>query len=57
VFSVAVFYTGLVAALGVRDLVIVRDGDAILVAHRDELDGMKAMLKRMAEDRKARKVL
>jgi mannose-1-phosphate guanylyltransferase len=40
---------GLVAALGVRDLVIVRSGDAVLVAHRDALDGIKELLAAIGE--------
>lgn len=49
--------TGLVAALGVKDLVIVRSGDAVLVAHRDELDALKLMLKTMGQNSQTRKFL
>jgi mannose-1-phosphate guanylyltransferase len=41
---------GVVALLGVRDLVIVRSGDALLVAHRDRVGDIKGLLKRMAAD-------
>ncbi len=40
---------GLVALLGVKDLVVVRSGDALLVAHRDALDSMRDLLRRIAE--------
>jgi mannose-1-phosphate guanylyltransferase len=36
--------SGLVAALGVKDLVIVRAGDAVLVAAKGSLDTMKLLL-------------
>lgn len=40
---------GLLALLGTKDLVVVRSGDGLLVAHRDALDGMKDLLGRIAE--------
>lgn len=49
--------TGVVAVLGVRDLVIVRSGDALLVAHRDRVGEVKEILKQMAEEPKARRFL
>jgi len=49
--------SGLVATLGVRDLVIVRSGDAVFVAHRDELDRLKPMLKEMAGRKSERNFL
>lgn len=48
---------GLVALLGVRDLVVVRSGDAVLVAARDKLPELKRLLRRMAEDPKTREYL
>lgn len=37
--------TGLVALLGVKELVVVRSGDAVLVAHRDALGGIRELLR------------
>ncbi len=48
---------GVVALLGVRDLVIVRSGDALLVAHRDRVGDIKGLLKRMAADPEAEAAL
>ncbi len=48
---------GIVAALGVKDLVIVRAGDAVLVADRNRLDGIKEMLALIAADRKLARYL
>ncbi|MGQ9678079.1 MAG: mannose-1-phosphate guanylyltransferase, partial [bacterium] len=48
---------GVVAGLGVRDLIVVRSGDAVLVAHRDALDGLKQLLGQMRQDRKGKKFL
>ena len=39
---------GLVAALGVSDLVIVRTGDAVLVAHRDRAQEVRRIVERLA---------
>lgn len=49
--------TGLVALLGVKDLVVVRAADAVFVAQKSELDSLKAMLGTMAKDSKLRKFL
>jgi mannose-1-phosphate guanylyltransferase len=46
--------TGLVACLGVEGLVIVRAGDAVLVAKRDELGNIKQLLADIAAHRKAK---
>ncbi len=43
--------SGLLAVLGCEDLVIVRSGDAVLVAHKDRLDGIKALVKMVGGDR------
>lgn len=40
--------SGLVATLGVTDLVIVRAGDAVLVAHRARLDDLKRLVAQLA---------
>ncbi|HDR00477.1 MAG TPA: mannose-1-phosphate guanylyltransferase [candidate division WOR-3 bacterium] len=39
--------TGVIALLGTRDLVVVRSGDAVLVAHRDALGRMRELLKQL----------
>ncbi|MFO7651135.1 MAG: mannose-1-phosphate guanylyltransferase/mannose-6-phosphate isomerase, partial [bacterium] len=44
--------SGLVAALGVKDLVIVRSGDAVFVADRSRLDSIKALLALIAANKK-----
>lgn len=41
--------TGLVATLGVNDLVIVHSGKATLVARKDQLDKLKALVEGLAE--------
>ncbi|UCG43702.1 MAG: mannose-1-phosphate guanylyltransferase [candidate division WOR-3 bacterium] len=43
--------SGLLAVLGCRDLVIVRSGEAVLVAHKDRLDDIKALVKLVGESR------
>jgi hypothetical protein len=48
---------GLVAALGVKDLVIVRSGDAVFVADRSRLDGIKALLALIGADKKLARYL
>jgi mannose-1-phosphate guanylyltransferase len=48
---------GLVALLGVDKLVVVRSGDAVLVAHRDALDGIKELLADIGKDSEAKKGL
>lgn len=48
---------GVVAGLGISDLVVVRAGDAVLVAHRGVLDGLKQLLGQIGQDRKGRKFL
>ncbi len=49
--------TGVVVTLGIKDLVIVRSGDAVLVAHREALDGLKHILGEMAKDRRGKRFL
>jgi len=39
--------TGLVALLGVNDLVVVRDGDVVLVASKDRAQDIKALLEKV----------
>ncbi len=43
---------GLVAALGVEDLVIVATADAVLVAHRDRAQDIKRLVARLERDRR-----
>jgi mannose-1-phosphate guanylyltransferase len=44
----------LLATLGVENLVVVHTGDATLVAHKDHLDRLKALVEGMTEERFAR---
>ncbi len=39
--------TGLVALLGVNDLVVVRDGDVVLVASKERAQDIKALLEKV----------
>lgn len=48
---------GLVACLGVRDLVIVRSGDAVLVAHKDSLADIRELLKQVVRSNRAAEYL
>ncbi|MFH1699019.1 MAG: sugar phosphate nucleotidyltransferase [Candidatus Zixiibacteriota bacterium] len=48
---------GLVAALGVSDLVIVRTGDVLFVAHKTHLDKIKGLLNIIESDEDLRKFL
>ncbi len=48
---------GLVATLGVSDLVVVRTGDVVLVAHKTHLDKIKGLLDKIASDEDLRKFL
>ena len=41
---------GLIAALGVSDLVIARSGDVVMVAHKTQLDKVRDLLAKMAEN-------
>lgn len=49
--------TGLVAVLGVSDLVIVRSGDVVMVAHKTQLDRIRDLLVRIDKDASLRKYL
>ena len=49
--------SGLVAAVGVAELVVVRAGDAVLVCSRDRLGDLKPLLKRLARDPRAKRFL
>ena len=40
---------GLIAALGVSDLVIVRSGNTTLVAHKTKVDELKSLLKQVGQ--------
>ena len=49
--------TGMVAALGISDLVVVRSGDITLVAHKAKLDKIKDLLAQIEENEKFRHYL
>ncbi len=49
--------TGVVAGLGINELVIVRSGDAVLVAHRNALDRLKQLLSEMGKYRTGKRFL
>ena len=46
---------GLIAGLGISDLVIVKSGDLVLVAHKARSDDMKSLLKKISEKEDAEK--
>jgi hypothetical protein len=48
---------GIIAALGVSDLVIVRSDDITFVAHKAKLGELKKLLKALADDDKTVKYL
>ena len=48
---------GLVTCLGVADLVVVRSGDVVLVAHKTKVDELKKVLNKLGEDEKTRHYL
>jgi len=48
---------GMVAALGISDLVIVKANDVVLVAHKTQLDKIKELLARVSEDEDLKKYL
>lgn len=48
---------GTVALLGVRDLVVVRSGAVVLVAHRDALDGIKELVARVGDSKATKDLL
>jgi mannose-1-phosphate guanylyltransferase len=48
---------GIIAALGVSDLVVVRAGDITLVAHKTRLNDLKKLLKDIGENETTRKYL
>ena len=41
---------GILATLGVSDLVIVKTGDVVFVAHKTKVNDIKEMLTRMKDD-------
>lgn len=49
--------TGVIATLGVSDMVIAKAGDAVLVAHKTKLDRIKELLALMAADENLKKYL
>lgn len=48
---------GLIAALGVSDLVIARAGDVVMVAHKTQLEKIKDLLVKMEEDDELKRYL
>lgn len=48
---------GLIAALGVSDLVIAKAGDVVMVAHKTQLDKIKDLLSKLAENDETKKYL
>jgi mannose-1-phosphate guanylyltransferase len=48
---------GIIATLGVSDMVIAKAGDAVLVAHKTKLDRIKELLALMAADEQLKKYL
>ena len=48
---------GIIAAIGVSDLIIAKVGDVVLVAHKTRLDKIKDLLSRMNEDANLKKYL
>lgn len=48
---------GLVAALGISDVVIARAGEVVMVAHKTQLDQIKDLLAKLAEDEELKKYL
>ena len=42
--------TGLIATLGVEDLVVVETGDVVMVAHRDRVQDVKKVVERLKAD-------
>jgi mannose-1-phosphate guanylyltransferase len=48
---------GLIAALGVSDLVIAKSGNVVMVAHKTQLDNIKELLARIGEDENFKKFL
>jgi mannose-1-phosphate guanylyltransferase len=44
----------LIATLGVSDLIIIQDGDAILVAHREEEGNIKKIVEQLKATRRER---
>ncbi len=48
---------GLIAALGVSDLVIVRNGDVVMVAHKTMVDSIKNLMEKMSQEDNLKKYL
>jgi mannose-1-phosphate guanylyltransferase len=48
---------GLIAALGISDVVIARAGEVVMVAHKTQLDQIKDLLAKLAEDEELKKYL
>ena len=48
---------GMIAALGVSDLVIAKSGDVVMVAHKTQLDKIKELLEKVGENEDLKKYL
>lgn len=48
---------GLVACLGISDVVVVQSGDIVFVAHKTKVDRVKELLAKLREDKKTEKYL
>lgn len=48
---------GMIATLGVSDLVIIKSGDVVLVAHKTQLDNLKDLLAKVGENEDLKKYL
>jgi mannose-1-phosphate guanylyltransferase len=48
---------GIIATMGVSDLVIVKTGDVVMVAHKTQLDQIKELLTKIGEDEDLKKYL
>jgi len=48
---------GLIAALGISDVVIARAGEVVMVAHKTQLDNIKNLMSKMSEDDDLKKYL
>ncbi|MCU0606257.1 MAG: sugar phosphate nucleotidyltransferase [Candidatus Edwardsbacteria bacterium] len=55
--TITVCDRGMIAALGVRDLIVVRSGDAVLVCPRSRAQDVRAVLERLRQQRRLKKYL
>ena len=55
--SVIVSEKGVIASVGVSDIIVVRDGDCVLVCSRDRAQDVKRLVSLMREDKETKKRL